>query len=95
MLRKHTLIGKVTQDIHSHIAEYSLLLISSGLFVTFLAIFRAQPRKQYIVTTIFVLYYITWGIIHHIRDQSLHLKIILEYIAIGAIAGMLMRGLLF
>lgn len=95
MIRKRSTLGKVYEDLHTHLAEYSLLLISSGLYVTFLAIFRAQPSKQYIVTAIFVLYYITWGIIHHIRDQSLHLKIILEYIAIGAIAGMLMRGLLY
>lgn len=95
MIKKRSMVHKVHADIRSHFFEYLLLVTSGVLFLTFLAIFRAQPTKQYIVTALFVFYYIVWGIIHHTRDQSLHLKIVLEYIAMGAIALMLLRSLLF
>lgn len=95
MIKKRSLSHKIHQDLSSHLFEYLLLILSGVLFLTFLAIFRAQPTKQYIVTALFVFYYIVWGIVHHTRDQSLHLKIVLEYIAIGAIAMMLLRSLLF
>lgn len=94
MYKKRSALGTLRKDIQDHMLEYTLLLVSAGLYLTFLAIFKAQPTKQFIVTALFILYYIGWGIIHHVRDQSLHLKVVLEYIAIGAIVGLLMRGLL-
>ena len=95
MLKKRSLAHKIKEDISHHVLEYALLIVSGALFLTFLAIFKAQPTKQFMVTVVFVIYYILWGIIHHTRDQSLHLKIVLEYIAIGAIALLLLRTLLF
>ena len=91
---KRTLRHKLQIDIQHHLLEYLLLLTSGVLYITFLSIFKAQPMKQYIVTALFVLYYVLWGIIHHTRDQSLHLKILLEYFAIGAVALVLLRTLL-
>jgi hypothetical protein len=95
MLKKRSIAHKVQEDVQEHIFEYLLLITSAALYITFLAVFKAQPTKQYIVTALFVLYYVVWGVIHHTRDQSLHLKIILEYIAIGALALILLRSLLF
>ena len=94
-MKKRTLTHRVKEDISHHLFEYLLLLTSAALYLTFLAIFRAQPIKQFTVTGLFVLYYVLWGIIHHTRDQTLHLKIVLEYIAIGAVALILLRTLLF
>lgn len=95
MLKKRSAIHKIQHDMQEHIFEYLLLITSAALYITFLAVFKAQPTKQFTVTVLFVLYYIVWGFIHHTRDQSLHLKIILEYIAIGALAMVLLRALLF
>ncbi len=93
-MKKRSITHKIHEDIQHHLFEYLLLVTSGVLYTTFLSIFKAQPTKQYIVTALFVLYYVLWGIIHHTRDQSLHLKTILEYIAIGAIALILLRTLL-
>lgn len=93
-MKKRSLAHRIKEDIGDHIFEYLLLITSAVLYLTFLSIFRAEPTKQFIVTVLFVMYYILWGIIHHTRDQSLHLKIVLEYIVIGAIALMLLRMLL-
>ena len=94
MLKKRSLIHKIKDDIHHHILEYMLLITSAALFLTFLSVFKGQPTKQSIVSAVFILYYIVWGIIHHARDQSLHLKIVLEYIAIGALALIVLLSLL-
>jgi hypothetical protein len=94
MLKKRTLIHKIQEDMYHHILEYSLLIASGVLYITFLSIFKSAPTKQFTVTALFILYYVLWGIIHHTRDQSLHLKIVLEYIAIGALALILLRNLL-
>lgn len=94
MIKKRTIKHKLYEDIKHHIFEYALLIVSSMLYLVFLTILKSQPTKQFIATTIFVIYYIVWGVIHHTRDQSLHLKIVLEYIAIGALALMILRSLL-
>lgn len=85
---------KLEDDVHHHVFEYMLLAFSAVFFLIFVSVFKGNQMKQFIVISLFVLYYILWGIIHHTRDQSLHLKIVLEYIFIGAIALFLLRSLL-
>ena len=94
MIKKRTLQHKLYEDIKHHIFEYALLIVSAALYLVFLTILKGQPTKQFTATAIFVLYYIVWGIVHHTRDQSLHLNIVLEYIAIGALALLILRSLL-
>jgi len=77
-----------------HMLEYLFLVTSVIIFLVFLSIFRGEHIKQFIVLTVFVIYYVLWGIVHHARDQSLHLKIVLEYIIIGALAFVILRSLL-
>lgn len=78
----------------NEVIEYLLLAISGGAFLLFLSIFKGQHMKQFIVSALFILYYILWGIIHHTRDQTLHLKVVLEYILIGGLALILLQMLL-
>ncbi|OGK31859.1 hypothetical protein A3B02_00380 [Candidatus Roizmanbacteria bacterium RIFCSPLOWO2_01_FULL_42_14] len=94
MLTKRSITHKVKDDLHAHVLEYLLLFTSAMIFLLFLSLFRGQPSKQFIATSVFVLYYIVWGITHHTRDQSLHLKIVFEYILIGALAMIVLRALL-
>ncbi len=93
MYRKHG-IEKIKTDLRYHGIEYVLLLTSSLIFIVFLSIFKGQHLKQVLVSLVFVMYYVLWGIIHHTRDQSLHLKIVLEYIMIGALALFFLQTLL-
>jgi len=68
-----------------HMLEYLFLVTSVIIFLVFLSIFRGEHIKQFIVLTVFVIYYVLWGIVHHARDQSLHLKIVLEYILVSLV----------
>ncbi len=94
-MREKNMMTKAENDIKHHIFEYLLLITSGIFFVVFLAIFRGQHSKQFIIASLFILYYISWALIHHARDQSLHLKIVLEYLIIGALAFFVFRTLLF
>jgi len=73
---------------------YGVLLTEVIFYLIFLSLFKGEHSKQLIVSFFFIAYYIMWGIIHHTRDQSLHLKVVLEYILIGAVAMLLLRSLL-
>ena len=86
---------KTENDIKHHIFEYLLLITSAIFFIIFLSIFRGQHSKQFVIAGLFILYYVIWALLHHARDQSLHLKIVLEYVVIGVLAFFVFRTLLF
>jgi len=91
----HDSIAKtIKNDIKTHVLEYLVLLTTAIFFVVLLAIFRGSQTKQLIIVGLFTIYYVVWGVIHHSRDQSLSLKIVLEYIFIGALALLLLQTLL-
>lgn len=77
-----------------NIFEYGLLGVSAAIYLAFLSLFKGRHGEQFIISVCFMAYYILWGIIHHARDQSLHLKVVLEYMLIGALAMFLLRALL-
>lgn len=68
----------------NHAAYYIVLLLILG--IGFLMAVLASPNKQLqtvaIVMTTF--FYIAWGILHHLINHDLNLKIVIEYILIGS-----------
>ena len=68
------------------------LLIFTG-FATFMHT-AGSPERQLSVGITTAVAYALWGIIHHMRDQTLHLKVVLEYILIGGLALILLQMLL-
>ncbi|KXK11582.1 MAG: hypothetical protein UZ22_OP11002000328 [Microgenomates bacterium OLB23] len=93
-MKRWSLLKKIESDIAHHLVEYCLLVFSAICYLIFLSLFKGEHSKQLIISFFFVAYYIAWGIMHHARDQSLHLKVVLEYILIGALAMLLLRSLL-
>lgn len=73
-------------ELQKHYLEYLLLALASIFFLIFISLFSGQHLKQFFLLLIFTLYYLVWGAVHHSKDQSLSLKIMLEYGAIGALA---------
>ncbi|MDA1316802.1 MAG: hypothetical protein O3B87_02125 [bacterium] len=77
-LLKHTYL-----EITKHLFDY-LLFITVGIFVLLsLSIFQGERLVEFIIILAFVSFYIIWGIYHHIIENSLHFKVVLEYILIG------------
>lgn len=66
-----------------NILDYLILLTSSIFFLLFLQMFQGERLKSFTVILLFVSFYILWGIYYHIREKTLRLKSVIEYIFIG------------
>lgn len=71
------------ERIKLHLGYYTSLI--AILAFGFLLVSLASPNRelQIVVAILITLLYIFWGIIHHLINHDLHLKIMVEYILIG------------
>ncbi|MEK7070201.1 MAG: hypothetical protein AAB966_00160, partial [Patescibacteria group bacterium] len=63
--------------------DYLVLLTTSVLFIVFLQLFKGERFPSFLTLLIFVSFYIVWGAYHHAREETVHLKNMIEYILIG------------
>lgn len=70
-------------ELKRHLTDYLLLFTSGILFLMGVQIVRAEKTKLFSLLIVFTGFYIVWGLYHHARKQSLHLKTVIEYILIG------------
>jgi len=82
------------KEVQKHIFQYLLLLTGAIFFILLFSLFKENHHAQFSILTLFVIFYICWGLIHHFLEKTLHLKIVIEYILIGAIALFLLQTLL-
>lgn len=74
--------------------DYLSFLTMGVFFLIFLNVFKGRHTMQFFILAAFIFFYIYWGAYHHIRDKTLHLKVMLEYILIGIIVLLLLQTLL-
>ena len=91
----NTLIKHLKIEVKKHAFDYLLFLTAGVVFLMGLNIFRGERLLEFIILLSFVSFYIIWGIYHHIIEDSLHLKIVLEYILIGFAILFLIKVLIF
>lgn len=77
------LIKHIHKEIDKHAFDYLLFLTAGIFFLVATHIFRGERFIEFIILLAFVSFYIIWGIYHHIIENTLHLKVVLEYILIG------------
>jgi hypothetical protein len=70
------------------------LLTGAVFFLLLFSLLKEDRSGQFLILTLFVIFYIGWGTIHHLLEKTLHLKVMIEYILIGAIALFLLQVLL-
>lgn len=70
-------------DIKNHFSHYLalFLILSIGFFSFFY--FKRMPQVQLISAFLTAVFYVLWGIFHHLSEGDLHIRIVLEYIAIA------------
>ena len=68
-----------------------LVILAGGAWAFFYV--RTDRQLQLLVGIATVAAYVLWGIIHHVIQRDLHIKIVVEYILIGAIAAVLLLTL--
>lgn len=71
------------QDLQKNKTHYLVLLFI--LFFGALAFFyfRQFPQAQILSVFLTATFYVLWGIVHHYLQKDLHLRIILEYLAVA------------
>jgi RsiW-degrading membrane proteinase PrsW (M82 family) len=63
--------------------DYLILITGSVFFIIFLSIYQGDRLKSLLSLISFVMFYILWGFYHHIKEESLNLKTVIEYVFIG------------
>jgi len=81
------------KEIKSHFWHYAVLIL-----IIFLGgiVFFSYPDKliKFKVGILTALAYIFWGILHHLLEANLNAKIMIEYSLIGALAIIVLGGVL-
>jgi hypothetical protein len=73
----------IKSELGTHYVDYLVLITATVFFLLFLKFFQGERNASYLTVLAFSAFYIIWGMVHHIRDDSVHLKNVLEYILIG------------
>lgn len=79
---KH-IIHHLKKEVKNSTFDYLLLVTAGVFFLVAINTFRGERLLEFIILLAFSSFYIIWGIYHHLIEDNLHLKIVIEYILIG------------
>ncbi len=79
---KHLII-QVKKEFRRHSFDYLLLTTAGIFFLITLRLFQGERLNEFILLFAFTSFYILWGMYHHIIEDTLQLRSMLEYILIG------------
>lgn len=88
------LLAHIKKELKTHPFDYLLFTTVCVFFLISLRIFRGERLLEFILLLAFVSFYIIWGIYHHIIENTLHFKVVLEYVLIGFTVLFLMKILI-
>lgn len=69
-----------------HIFHFIVLLLILGAGTGMFFVARGNTALQLLIGVVTSVAYIAWGIIHHVMQEDLHRKVVIEYVFIGGIA---------
>lgn len=79
---KHFIIY-LKKEFKKHVFDYLLLITAGVFFLLSISVFKGERFLEFIIILAFASFYIIWGIYHHIIEDSLRLKTVIEYILIA------------
>ncbi len=74
--------------------HYIVLLIILGAGIASFYYVQGNATLQLAIGIVVSISYVFWGIIHHILERSIHRRIVIEYLLIGAIAIVLLATII-
>lgn len=77
------MLKEIKKEFKKNLFDYLLFLTACIVFIIALTIFQGERTIEFAIVAAFIAFYISWGIYHHIIDNTLRLKVILEYVLIG------------
>ena len=75
--------NQLKKELTQHYFDYLLLITAGIFFLISLNLFKGERLLEFLILLIFISFYILWGVYHHIIEDTLHLKTVVEYILIG------------
>ena len=81
------------QDVSKHKLAYSLLASIAIVYLGLVFVLRNMPNILLVATIAFGALYFLWGVIHHLYEKNLSLKIVLEYVLVTALGIVVMSTL--
>lgn len=88
-------IKHVAKELRSHTFDYLLIFTAGCFFIISLQIFKGERLVEFMILLAFTSFYIIWGMYHHIVENTVQLKNIIEYILIGFTIIFLFKMVLF
>ena len=89
-MSKHFYLN-LKKEFKNHLFDYLLLITAGIFFLILLNIFRGERMVEFFILLSFAFFYIIWGVYHHIINETLHLKTVVEYILIAFIIIFLLK----
>lgn len=72
-----------------HVIRHSFDFFLLGLILVLglggLIFFRFEAASQIAVVAIMAIFYVFWGVLHHLHDRNLTARVVLEYISMSAL----------
>lgn len=86
---------KITQDFKDHPFHYLSLFII--LFFGGFSFFYLKLNQQAQLVSVFLtsVFYFIWGIVHHLLEEDLHIRIVMEYLAMSILGFVLLWALIY
>lgn len=84
----------IQKEITKHRFDYLLLSILSILFLVLLQINKEHIMVIFSIFVAFSVFYIMWGLYHHIKIGNLHIRNIVEYVCFAFIILFIIRLIL-
>ena len=63
--------------------DYAILAAFSASYLGFVYSYQTVPRYILIATSVFAIFYVIWGIFHHLKAHNFHKRIVLEYLLVA------------
>lgn len=73
------------QALKKHVEYYFSLLCIFAIGVFLTIHFASDKQLQMLVLTLTAFLYAAWGIIHHLKDHDLTVKVVIEYVLVGSL----------
>jgi len=68
-----------------HILLYIALFVSLALAGALLFLFHGNPAQQLLVVVGVSLFYLVWGVVHHVLEDEFDFEVLLDYLLIAAL----------
>ncbi len=85
----------IIKEIQMHKFDYILFLTAGAFFIISLQIFKGERLLEFMILLAFTSFYIIWGMYHHVVENTVQLKNIIEYVLIGFTIIFLVKLIIF